>query len=134
MKSKLLIVLLAASGILFACNSNETSNGVSIEQIEADINAPEIDPNLDPKIEMRKQDNLKLLKYLRLENNRFVLDISEEDALKLGVSKESYIKACEDIARENANIEKMEKTGQKHEITDPQKVYKELVASGEISE
>lgn len=91
--------MLLMCAVFCACNNNGSADSAS---------------------DMRKRDNLTLVKYLKLVDEQYVLDISEEDAIKLGVSKESYRSACEDIVRENANIRKIKEEGGNYSLEDPQ--------------
>lgn len=68
----------------------------------------------------RREINLKMAKYLRLEGRRYYLDINEEDASKLGVSSEWYRIIKKEIDDVNSSIEKMEAEGQKIDLPDPQ--------------
>lgn len=104
MKYKILIFLFLSNGIFYACDN--IKNDTFVESVASGQCT-----ELDSEIEVRKSENQLLAPYVKIVDNRFVLDISEEDAVKLGVSKESYRLACEDIVRENANIEKMEREG-----------------------
>ncbi len=57
------------------------------------------------------EDLGKLVDYLKfVDGDKFVLDITEEEAIKAGISKEAYETACEDIRRENANIQEYKKS------------------------
>lgn len=91
--------MLLVCAVFCACNNNGSADSAS---------------------DMRKRDILTLVKYLKLVDEQYVLDISEEDAIKLGVSKESYRSACEDIVRENANIRKIKEEGGNYSLEDPQ--------------
>jgi hypothetical protein len=58
----------------------------------------------DAEIEMRKI----LGEHLTVENNRYVLDLSEADAIASGVSQSLYTKFLSEIAKSNAFIESTE--------------------------
>ena len=120
MKCKQLIGALVVSAVCCACNSKGSAGEASIEIPEAGIYTSEDNGTPDPESERRTRDHLTLVKYLKLVDEQYVLDISEEDAVKLGVSKESYKAACEDIVRENANIRKAKEEGRSYSLEDPQ--------------
>ena len=125
MEYKKIVVGVSICAVLCACGGNNSVNDNSIETIEADMNTPEADCNLDPKVEMRKRDNLILAKYLKNAGDSILLDISEEDAVKLGVSRESYQAGLEDVIRENANLREAKKNCTQITLPDFQKAAEE---------
>lgn len=132
MKITNLFLALAACGAMYSCSSSESTDRNSMEALEQEINTPVETVAVDPQVALRNSDNLKLAKYLRLVDNQYVLDITLEEALKLGISKESYEAGCEDIKRENAIIRETMEKGEKITIIDPQEAYEQAKKAGVI--
>ena len=75
-------------------------------------------------MKLRRHVNLILIKYVKLEGHRYRLDISEEDAKKLGIKPEWLEIAKKEIEDANKNIEKMDADGQVLDLPDPQELFK----------
>lgn len=75
---------------------------------------------LPPK-NKRDSDNLTLAKYLLLKDNQYILDITEQDALKLGVNAENYRKSVREIDEVNKFIKQRLAAGEKIDFIDFQK-------------
>lgn len=75
-------------------------------------------------MKLRRHVNLILIKYVKLEGRRYRLDISEEDAKKLGITPEWLEIAKKEIEDANKNIEKMDADGQVLDLPDHQELFK----------
>lgn len=58
----------------------------------------------DPKLGELREAGMKLAEHVRLDGNTYVLDISEEDAAKLGVSSENYRYHVNELKKTNDMI------------------------------
>lgn len=127
MKHSFILMLIIGSG-LCAC-SNNASNEVAADKPEiidedySSENDAELQANIakwqkemlernnTPENRDKIEANEKLLPYLVIEGNQFRLDISEEDAKKLGVSSKHYREAIKSIDSTNQAIREDEAQG-----------------------
>ena len=60
-------------------------------------------------------------KYFELRNNQYMLNLSEREAISLGISKSDYNNMCEEISKANAFITEKINDGIEIILADPQK-------------
>ncbi len=82
--------------LTIGCSNSESPKATEYELIEVeDPNHEELEESLKnlpeekrEELKLRRNINLILIKYVKLEGRRYRLDISEEEAGKLGISPE----------------------------------------------
>lgn len=105
MNNKFLAALSILAVSLSACRGNASQSEA------AGNDGSQFEDSVVVKSPLADEDIEKLAEYVKLEDDeRFVLDITEDEALKAGISKETYEAACEDIRRENANIQEYKRS------------------------
>lgn len=77
----------------------------------------------------KEQVNIILLPFLKLDNETYLLDVSEDKATEMGVSKEDFQEVLNELEVLN-NFVKDAKSDPKHEVTlfAPQKTEKATFA------
>ncbi|WP_302575644.1 hypothetical protein [uncultured Duncaniella sp.] len=118
--------------LTIGCSNSEPPKATEYELIEVeDPNQEELEESLKnlpeekrEELKLRRNINLILIKYVKLEGRRYRLDISEEEAGKLGISPEWLEIAKNEIEDANKNIAKMDADGQVLELPDPQELFK----------
>ena len=118
--------------LTIGCSNSESTKATEYELIEVeDPNQEEFEESLKnlpeekrEELKLRRNINLILIKYVKLEGRRYRLDISEEEAGKLGISPEWLEIAKNEIEDANKNIAKMDADGQVLELPDPQELFK----------
>lgn len=118
--------------LTIGCSNSESLKATEYELIEVeDPNQEEFEESLKnlpeekrEELKLRRNINLILIKYVKLEGRRYRLDISEEEAGKLGISPEWLEIAKNEIEDANKNIAKMDADGQVLELPDPQELFK----------
>jgi hypothetical protein len=80
------LTVIATGSFFIACNSDDPFSGDEVNDVDT---------------EMRQI----LGDHLTIENNRYVLNLSEADAMTLGVSQSFYAKFLDEIVKSNAFIE-----------------------------
>ena len=118
--------------LTIGCSNSESPKATEYELIEVeDPNQEEFEESLKnlpeekrEELKLRRNINLILIKYVKLEGRRYRLDISEEEAGKLGISPEWLEIAKNEIEDANKNIAKMDADGQVLELPDPQELFK----------
>lgn len=126
MKTKIIIsiVLISLFGILFtSCVSDaeilkNSENSVVLEEYASMIRKHEERRII---LEERREQNKILCEYLKLDGNKYVLQLSEEDALGLGISRQNYLIAKEEIENANSVIENAISKGGRVRMFDIQK-------------
>lgn len=71
--------------------------------------------------------NAILLKYLRLTDRRYSLEITEAEAEKLGVKPEYYRECLSNLENTNLSIAEQDSIGNQLELPDPQEMIKEAI-------
>jgi hypothetical protein len=84
-----LLIPIATGSFFIACNSEDPFSGVEVNNVDTEMQQI-------------------LGTHLTVENNRYVLKLSEADAITLGVSQSFYAKFLTEIAESNAFIESTE--------------------------
>lgn len=120
--------------MLTACSNRENS----AETVDADmavIDSIETEARLeqelqkridaDPKLAKLREASLKLSEYVRLDGDIYVLDITEEEAVKIGVDTEAYNYHLNEITKANEIIAETKAKGDSIKLIDPQKILKE---------
>ena len=105
--------------LTIGCSNSESPKATEYELIEVeDPNQEELEESLKnlpeekrEELKLRRNINLILIKYVKLEGRRYRLDISEEEAGKLGISPEWLEIAKNEIEDANKNIAKMDADG-----------------------
>ena len=118
--------------LTIGCSNSESPKATEYELIEVeDPNHEELEESLKnlpeekrEELKLRRNINLILIKYVKLEGRRYRLDISEEEAGKLGISPEWLEIAKNEIEDAKKNIAKMDADGQVLELPDPQELFK----------
>lgn len=77
---------------------------IGMEQIEDRVNS-------DPALKELRDGAAKLSGYIRLDGDRYILEISEDEAIKLGVRSEVYHYHLEEINKANEMIADMKARG-----------------------
>jgi hypothetical protein len=85
----ILLIPVATGSFFIACNSEDPFSGVEVNDVDNEMQQI-------------------LGTHLTVENNRYVLKLSEADAIALGVSQSFYAKFLAEIAESNAFIESTE--------------------------
>ena len=127
-----LVSAILSSMLTIACTNAESPKSENYELIEVEApNQEEFEQTLNnlpeekrEELKLRRHVNLILIKYVKLEGHRYRLDISEEDAKKLGIKPEWLEIAKKEIEDANKNIEKMDADGQVLDLPDPQELFK----------
>ena len=118
-----------SGSLLFSCSqTSENSQYISKEIIsEGKIksnNYGTLD-TLPENVQRKRNASIILSEFVKIENNQYILDISKDEAKKLGVSPELYNEIKEEIAFTNNWIKKMIDNGDTVDIPDIQSLAKE---------
>lgn len=102
-------------------NSQPSEDSVEVlleKSIEKRINA-------DPKLAELRDAGMKMSEYLRLEGNKYVIDLTEEAAAKLGISAEAYQYQINELNKANEMIATAKANGDSIELLDIKKLLTE---------
>ncbi|MDR1203395.1 MAG: hypothetical protein LBL58_17440 [Tannerellaceae bacterium] len=91
----------------------------------------DVSNNVEPKYTTRLDANLILVNYLELIEDKYVLNISLQEAKEIGISTEMYINTQNEIQETNEIIKRTKSANQEIQLTDPQEALK-LLKSGDI--
>ncbi|MCH5246345.1 MAG: hypothetical protein J1E84_07765, partial [Muribaculaceae bacterium] len=80
---------------------------------------------LPENVQRKRNASIILSEFVKLENNQYRLELSKDEAEKLGVSPELYDEIVEDISNTNSWILKSLEKGDSIEIPDIQSIAKE---------
>ncbi len=129
---------LGLCGILISftsCNPNENlTDAGSLSQADSLSISEELQINelttytpesyLSEEAKQLRAASITLSEYIVLENNQYRLDVSEQEALKLGIASNLYKTIKDEIASTNAIIQKTVENGDTIEMCDVQAVSK----------
>mgnify|MGYP006988864243 CR=1 FL=1 len=107
-KNKSMYALLAAVGVLiggsiwFACSTDDEIEDFNLEPTKTKKRIP-------TRAELASMESPSVQELIMLENNRYYVWISQEDANELGISSALYQQAVEQVAEENYFISEMER-------------------------
>lgn len=128
------ILLLMLLGLFVACQQEQKQEVVnaSIEKAQA-MQAEALGLTIDEFKEMpdavkaKRKMGLLLLPYLQLDsvNNIYILNISKEEALKLGVTEKEYEERMKEVAATNETIRSLMLKGDTVRLINPEKVLQE---------
>lgn len=123
------LVTLLASLLLFSglvsCSGNSDSKSSDEDSIEMTPYGER--RRLAPdEVKKQREAAIILVEYVRLDGDRYILDISEEDAAALGVAPENYRYACEDIVNTNIFIQQHKAAGDTVDLFDPAVEFEKL--------
>jgi hypothetical protein len=94
---------------MIGCSQNDAELYGSTDEQKNSIDEPKISP------EERKMMNIIINgKYIKVENDQYVIHLSEKEAVRLGISKEFYRLTVDLLEKSNAII----KEGLEREKTD----------------
>lgn len=129
MKNSWIVVILLLVGLGYLSCSKMEETTKDLEQ-----NAP---PKIDSLyLKQKEEANLRLAHYLALEGERYVLNISQSEAERLGVSTKCYNAILEDIATVNATLKELRRNDPKKtlELTDPKTTLDSLPLEFQIKD
>lgn len=135
MKTLITIILytVISGSLLFSCSQASENNQYNSKEI---ISASKIKSNnydildtLPENIQRKRNASIILSEFVKVEYNQYILDISKDEAKKLGVSPELYNVIKEEIAFTNNWIKKMIDNGDTVDIPDIQSLAKEYKKS-----
>lgn len=116
---------LFAAGVLLFITLGMFSCSQDDDFLSTDSNQTE---NSSQVYKTRAEVNTVLVKYLELKTDTYVLNISQKEAEKLGISESWYNGALKEIQATNNIIRKVEQTPNSElQLTDPQKALKEAI-------
>lgn len=81
--------------------------------------------NADPKLAELRATGMKMSEYLRLEGDKYVIDLTEEAAAELGISAEAYQYQINELNKANEMIATAKANGDSIELLDIQKLLTE---------
>lgn len=81
--------------------------------------------NADPKLAELRAAGMKMSEYLRLEGDKYVIDLTEEAAAELGISTEAYQYQINELNKANEMIATAKANGDSIELLDIQKLLTE---------
>lgn len=81
--------------------------------------------NTDPKLAELRAAGMKMSEYLRLEGDKYVIDLTEEAAAELGISAEAYQYQINELNKTNEMIATAKANGDSIELLDIQKLLTE---------
>lgn len=132
MNCKSLCYLLLAGSLLFiSCNdrsvkSDSANRAMPEDSVEAALdNWIEKRVSEDPELAELREAAMKLSEYIRLDGDRYVLDISEEEASALGISHEAYRYQLNELKKTNDMIAAAKLRGDSIELVDIEAFVKE---------
>jgi hypothetical protein len=99
-----LVMFLSIGGFMQSCSSEDEYFSDTIKIVDS------------------QQANLIALEYMELIDNQYILNLSEEKAIALGISKFDYDRMHQEIRQANAFIIDCQKNGIEIDLNDPQKV------------
>lgn len=104
-------------------NENELLLSYNSSNLEAEEYAKMINKHEETrlKLKQRKNHNMLLSQFIKLENNSYVLQITELEAIELGISSENYVLAKEEIVNVNNYIKDVISSGGHINLFDVQK-------------
>lgn len=124
--------LIVGALFLASCNSNRNDrsevddNAVSCDSVEASLdNWIEKRVSEDPELAELREAAVKLSEYVRLDGDCYVLEISEEEAARIGVSPESYRYQLNELQKTNDMIAAAKSRGDSIELVDIETFVKE---------
>lgn len=123
--------LIVGTLFLASCNSrNDRSdvddNAMSGDSVEAALdNWIEKRVSEDPELAELREAAVKLSEYVRLDGDCYVLEISEEEAARIGVSPESYRYQLNELKKTNDMIAAAKSRGDSIELVDIETFVKE---------
>lgn len=79
----------------------------------------------DPELAELREASMKLSEYIRLDGDRYVLDISEEEASALGISRDAYRYHLNELKKTNDMIAAAKLRGDSIELVDIVALVKE---------
>lgn len=79
----------------------------------------------DPELAELREAAMKLSEYVRLDGDRYVLDISEEEASALGISRDAYRYHLNELKKTNDMIAAAKLRGDSIELVDIVALVKE---------
>lgn len=109
------LLMMSAWGLLAACSKGspleehgETADAEWISPLSLKLDA---EARLTPAMREQRRASMILTPYLEMKDSCYVLDISEKDAEKLGVSAAVYKKVVQGLDDSNAAIARARKEG-----------------------
>lgn len=102
-------------------NSQQSEDSVEVlleKSIEERVNA-------DPKLAELRAAGMKMSEYLRLEGDKYVIDLTEEAAAELGISAEAYQYQINELNKTNEMIATAKANGDSIERLDIKKLLTE---------
>lgn len=132
MKGKLShCLLLVGLLLLVSCNNRSIKSDFGPGTIPEDNVGSVLDNMIenrvseDPELAELREAAMKLSEYVRLDGDRYVLDISEEEASALGVSHEAYRYHLNELKKTNEMIAAAKSRGDSIELIDVEAFVKE---------
>ncbi len=135
LKKNLRLGLCGILTLFASCNTNENLtdtkspflvDGLSVSEErqmnEVDTQIPET--YLSEEAKKLRAASIALSEYIVLENNQYKLDISEQDAQKLGITSNLYNTIKDELASTNAIVQKTMENGDSIEMCDVQAISK----------
>lgn len=129
------LVLIAVSLMLTLVSCGKRAEGssdggqISEDSVEALLEKSIEDRvNADPQLAELREAAVKMSGYLRLDGDRYVLDLTEEEAVKLGISPENYQRQVDELNETNKKIAELKAQGDTIDLIDIQKVIDEQKA------
>ena len=132
------LMVLALSFIMAACSQSATptSDTQTGEEIIVAYEDPEAEQFEDaikdlPKekqdeLRLRRKASLALYPHLKLDGQEYRIDISAEEAAKLGVPEWIYEAVKRDLAETNKTIATMAAEGVELDLPDPEEIVKKM--------
>lgn len=110
--------IVVVNSFLTSCTKNEFNNQKEDKKVD---------------LEERSNTNEVLVNFLELIDDHYVLSITKNEAKKLGISEESYLKTLKEIENTNISLDSLRNKGIEVELTDPKKAVKARVETKYIT-
>lgn len=123
--------LLAGSLLFISCNDrNVKSDSADRAMPEASVEAIldsmiESRVSADPDLAELREAAMKLSEYIRLDGDSYALDISEDEAVALGISRDAYRYHLNELKKTNEMITAAKLRGDSIELVDIEALVKE---------
>lgn len=142
---KIFLMMLAVSSAMFAFTSCSKSSDESVnlcekayasEEEEAKALAVPVDKlkDIPQHVRAARAAAVILSSYVTLKDSTYTLDISAEEAAKLGVTEDLYNQVKKDMDKSNEAIKKAINNGEKPNLPDVKKQAEEYKKTGKLPE